>query len=171
MLKLSRLVTFEPLKVEQSYIPLLKALMYGISASGAQGSDSTLSICHALLKNALLLSEIAKRPAFIFDNCIPNSANWVPSCGLFMSSWQMDLEIYLKVKLFKIVFLWLILIRWGWYPLLETIFFIDKVRGYGLKPPVRKLQNHRFFAAICLSLLTYLFMTSLFERFVSQNLL
>ena len=70
MLKLWRLVTFEPLKVEQSYIPLLKALMYGISASGAQGRDSTLSICHALLKNALLLSEIAKRPTFIFGNCI-----------------------------------------------------------------------------------------------------
>ena len=69
MLKLWRLVTFEPLKVEQSYIPLLKALMYGISASGAQGRDSTLSICHALLKNALLLSEIAKRPTFIFGNC------------------------------------------------------------------------------------------------------
>ena len=70
MLKLWRLVTFEPLKVEQSYIPLLKALMYGISASGAQGRDSTLSICHALLKNALLLSEIAKRPTFIFGNCM-----------------------------------------------------------------------------------------------------
>ena len=41
MLKLLRLETFEPLKVEQSYIPLLKALMYGISASGAQGRDST----------------------------------------------------------------------------------------------------------------------------------
>ena len=49
-------------------VPLLKALMYGISASGAQGRDSTLSICHALLKNALLLSEIAKRPTFIFGN-------------------------------------------------------------------------------------------------------
>ena len=52
----------------------MKALIYGISASlisasGAQGRDSTLSICHALLKNALLLSEIAKRPTFIFGNC------------------------------------------------------------------------------------------------------
>ena len=76
MLKLWRLVTFEPLKVEQSYIPLLKALMYGISASGAQGRDSTLSICHALLKNALLLSEIAKRPTFIFGNCICILLSW-----------------------------------------------------------------------------------------------
>ena len=70
MLKLWRLVTFEPLKVEQSYIPLLKALMCGISASGAQGRDSTLSICPTFLKNALLLSEIAKRLTFIFGNCI-----------------------------------------------------------------------------------------------------
>jgi hypothetical protein len=69
MLKLWRLVTFEPLWVEQSYIPLLKGLMCGINASGAQGRDSTLSICHALLKNAILLSEIAKRLTFIFGNC------------------------------------------------------------------------------------------------------
>ena len=58
------LVTFEPLDIQQSYIPLLKALMYGISVSGAQGRDSTLSICHGLLKNAVLLSEIAKRLTF-----------------------------------------------------------------------------------------------------------
>ena len=44
--------------------------MCGINASGAQGRDKTLSICHALLKNAILLSEIAKRLTFIFGNCI-----------------------------------------------------------------------------------------------------
>ena len=63
------MVTFDPFELEQSYIPLLKALMCGINASGAQGHDKTLSICHALLKNAILLNEIAKRLTFIFGNC------------------------------------------------------------------------------------------------------
>ena len=36
------LVTFELLKLEQSYIPLLKALMCGINAVGAQGSGCML---------------------------------------------------------------------------------------------------------------------------------
>ena len=39
------LVTFELLEVEQSYIPLLKALMYGINAVGAQGGDCMLTFC------------------------------------------------------------------------------------------------------------------------------
>ena len=88
MLKLWRLVTFEPLKVEQSYIPLLKALMYGISASGAQGCDNTLSICHALLKNALLLSEIAKRPTFIFGNCTYIFSIFKLIFLLFLGGWR-----------------------------------------------------------------------------------
>ena len=44
------LVTFELLKVEQSYIPLLKALMCGINAVGAQRCG-----CHAYLKMGVLL--------------------------------------------------------------------------------------------------------------------
>ena len=39
------LVTFELLEVEQSYIPLLKALMCGIDAVGAQGGGCMLTLC------------------------------------------------------------------------------------------------------------------------------
>ena len=49
------LVTFELLEVEQSYIPLLKALMCGINAVGAQGSGCMFTLCHAPLKMAVLL--------------------------------------------------------------------------------------------------------------------
>ena len=53
------LVTFEPLEVEQSYIPLLKALMCGINAVGAQGCSCMSTFCHAPLKIALLLHKMA----------------------------------------------------------------------------------------------------------------
>ena len=49
------LVTFEPLDIQQSYIPLLKALMCGINAVGAQGSGCIFTLCHAPLKMAVLL--------------------------------------------------------------------------------------------------------------------
>ena len=49
------LVTFEPLDIQQSYIPLLKALMCGINAVGAQGSGCMFTLCHAPLKMAVLL--------------------------------------------------------------------------------------------------------------------
>ena len=39
------LVTFEPLEIEQSYIPLLKALMCGMNAVGAQGGGCMLTFC------------------------------------------------------------------------------------------------------------------------------
>ena len=54
------LVTFEPLDVVQSYIPLLKALMCGINAVGAQGSGCMFTLCHAPLKMAVLLHKTAK---------------------------------------------------------------------------------------------------------------
>ena len=53
------LVTFEPLKIQQSNIPLLKALMCGINAVGAQGcgcmSTCLATFCHAPKKIAVLL--------------------------------------------------------------------------------------------------------------------
>ena len=49
------LVTFELLEVKQSYLPLLKVLMCGINAVGAQGSGCMLTLCHAPLKMAVLL--------------------------------------------------------------------------------------------------------------------
>ena len=49
------LVTFEPLDIQQSYIPLLKALMCGINAVGAQGSGCMFTLCHAPKKMAVLL--------------------------------------------------------------------------------------------------------------------
>ena len=49
------LVTFELLEVVQSYLPLLKALMCGINAIGAQGHGCMFTLCHAPLKMAVLL--------------------------------------------------------------------------------------------------------------------
>ena len=54
------LVTFEPLDIQQSYIPLLKALMCGINAVGAQGSGSMFTLRHAPLKMAVLLHKTEK---------------------------------------------------------------------------------------------------------------
>ena len=56
------LVTFEPLEVEQSYIPLLKALMCGINAVGAQGCGCMFTFCHTPLKIAVLLHKMPKVP-------------------------------------------------------------------------------------------------------------
>ena len=49
------LVTFEPLDIQQSYIPLMKALMCGINAVGAQGCGCMSKFCHAPKKIAVLL--------------------------------------------------------------------------------------------------------------------
>ena len=56
------LVTFEHLDIQQSYIPLLKALMCGINAVGAQGSGCMFTFSHAPLNIALLLHKMAKVP-------------------------------------------------------------------------------------------------------------
>ena len=53
------LVTFEPLEVEQSYIPHLKALMCGINAAEAQGCDCMFTFCHAYPKMGVLLHKMA----------------------------------------------------------------------------------------------------------------
>ena len=53
------LVTFELLEVEQSYIPLLKALMCGINAAGAQRCGCMFTFCHAYLKMGVLLHKMA----------------------------------------------------------------------------------------------------------------
>ena len=50
------LVTFEPLDIQQSYIPLLKALKCGINA---QGHDCSTLLCHAHLKMGVLLHKQA----------------------------------------------------------------------------------------------------------------
>ena len=56
------LVTFEPLEVEQSYIPLLKALICGINVVGAQGCSCMSIFCHTPLKIARLLHKMANGP-------------------------------------------------------------------------------------------------------------
>ena len=47
--------TFEPLEIDQSYVPLLKALLCGINAVGAQGFGCMFTLCHTSLKMGLLL--------------------------------------------------------------------------------------------------------------------
>ena len=56
------LVTFELLLVEQSYIPLLKALMCGINAVGDQGRGCMLTFCHTPRRIAVLLHKMPKVP-------------------------------------------------------------------------------------------------------------
>ena len=56
------LVTFEPLEVEQSYIPLLKAPICGINVVGDQGCSCMSTFCHASLKIALLLHKMVNGP-------------------------------------------------------------------------------------------------------------
>ena len=70
------LVTFELLEVEQSYIPLLKALMCGINAVGAQGCGCMFTFCHAPLKIALLLHKMANGP-YSFSETVFNGF-WNP---------------------------------------------------------------------------------------------
>ena len=48
------LVTFESLEIEQSYVPLLKALMCGINAVGAQGCGYMFTFYYAPLNIAVL---------------------------------------------------------------------------------------------------------------------
>ena len=52
------LVTFEPLEIKQSNIPLLKALKCVNNAVGAQGCKSMSTSCHALEKITLLLHKL-----------------------------------------------------------------------------------------------------------------
>ena len=67
------LVTFKPLDIQQSYIPLLKALMCGNNAVGAQGSGCIFTFCHAPLRIALLLHKIAKVP-YSFSETVRSGA-------------------------------------------------------------------------------------------------
>ena len=52
------LVSFEPLEIQQSNIPLLKALKCGNNAVGAQGCNCMSTFCHAPEKIALLLHKL-----------------------------------------------------------------------------------------------------------------
>ena len=71
------LVTFEPLEVEQSYIPLLKALICGIDVVGAQGCSCMSTFCHAPLKIALLLHKMANGPYSLSETV------YVSSLGMY----------------------------------------------------------------------------------------
>ena len=53
------LVTFEPLDIQQSYIPLLKALKCVINSVGAHGRDCSSLLCHPHLKMDVLLHKQA----------------------------------------------------------------------------------------------------------------
>ena len=52
--QLSRLVFLEPLGVQRRYVPHFKGLIYAKVDLEAQGRDSTFTICHALVKKAIL---------------------------------------------------------------------------------------------------------------------
>ena len=71
------LVTFEPLDIQQSYIPLLKALKCGINAVGAQGRGFSSLLCHAHLKMGVLLhKEASRRFIMILAVCVVRYMNY-----------------------------------------------------------------------------------------------
>ena len=53
------LITFEPLEINQSYIPHLKVLVCGIDAFSPQWCGSIFTWCYTHLKLALLLHKTA----------------------------------------------------------------------------------------------------------------
>ena len=69
MLNLLRQVTSQSLVVQGCVVPHLKALICHNHEPDALGCGRTLRICHALLKNDILLSEMAKQLTFIFGKC------------------------------------------------------------------------------------------------------
>ena len=83
------LVTFELLEVEQSYIPLLKALVSGINAVGAQGCGCMFRLCHTSLKMGLLLhkTEIVCRVMLLSVN-ISLLANCLIKCSTLLSYYR-----------------------------------------------------------------------------------
>ena len=50
----------EPLGVNERYVPHFKGLIYAKVELEAQGRGSTFTSCHAQLKRAILLLEMAK---------------------------------------------------------------------------------------------------------------
>ena len=65
-------MNFEPLKLKQSYIPHLKALMCGINAAEAQRCDCMFTFCYAYPKMGVLLHKMA--------NASHSSSGTVPGC-------------------------------------------------------------------------------------------
>ena len=66
------LVTFEPLEMQQSNIPLLKAQKCVINAVGVQRCSCLFTLCQTLLKIALLLHKMAnecKQPLVAVGGC------------------------------------------------------------------------------------------------------
>ena len=54
------MVFLEPLGVQRRYVPHFKGLIYAKVDLEAQGRGSTFTFCHAQLKTAILLLEMAK---------------------------------------------------------------------------------------------------------------
>ena len=65
------LVSFEPLEIQQSNIPLLKGLKCGNNAVGAQGCGCMSTFCHAPGKIAVLLHKTANA-SHSFSGTVPN---------------------------------------------------------------------------------------------------
>ena len=90
------LVTFEPLEIQQSNIPLLKALKCGINAVGAQGRNCMSTFCHAPLKIALLLHKMA-------NECKQAVVAVHKSGNPYVCVLRPGLEIFLKFKSFVVL--------------------------------------------------------------------
>ena len=59
--------------VQRRNVPHFKGLINAKVDLGAQGRDTTFTLCHAQLRKPILLLEMAKGVIFIFVNCIPHT--------------------------------------------------------------------------------------------------
>ena len=69
IVQLWRLVSLEPLEVLRRNVPHFKGLIYAKVELEAQGCDSTFTICHALVKKAVLHCKMAKGVHIFFHDC------------------------------------------------------------------------------------------------------
>ena len=94
------MVTFEPLEIQQSNIPLLKALKCGINAVGSQGCRCMSTFCHAPLKIALLLHKMAnecKQPLVAVSITL-SEIHFIWDL-ILADFWQFEVNLYDKARL------------------------------------------------------------------------
>ena len=66
-----RLVFLEPLGVQRRHVPHFKGLIYAKAELEAQGTDTTFTICHTLLKKAILLFKMATLKWLLYADLYP----------------------------------------------------------------------------------------------------
>ena len=98
IVQLWRLIFLEPLRVKRHYVSHFKGLISAKVELEAQGRDSTFTICHTLLKKAILHYKRALA-SFVLSTTVSirSPAMWVAS-GLcsqsFLNTWRRRLHLW-----------------------------------------------------------------------------